>query len=114
MSKCAAGVLLPKKGDCPQCGVGPDQSCPVAATAIQKEIDDLHTLAKELSDALLKIRPLGGSEMFSYRCGAYYADPAYCGKLIDELRIKHFEDIKDRYRKAAEDRISGAAGGSSQ
>jgi hypothetical protein len=62
------------------------------------EIDRLRTLAKDLSDALLKIRPLGGSEMFIRRCEAYYADPDYCGRLIDEMRASLDGEIRTRIR----------------
>ena len=46
----------------------------------------LRTLVKELSDALLTVRPLGGSECFTHRCGNYYADPSYFKKVIAEDR----------------------------
>lgn len=48
---------------------------------------DYKALAKRLSNALLKVRPLGGSELF-IRFGEeeFYADPDYCGKAIDKLR----------------------------
>lgn len=43
------------------------------------EHDNGLDFAKRLSDALLKVRPLGGSEMFVKRNNKYYADPDYCG-----------------------------------
>jgi hypothetical protein len=59
---------------------------------------------KELSDALLKVRPLGGSELFVKRFGNYFADPAYCGAAIEQmskdLHQAKIETIK--WRKAYE------------
>jgi len=54
------------------------------------ELDKYKALCKRLSDALLKVRPLGGSELFT-KIGEgddqeYYADPDYCGKAIEKLR----------------------------
>lgn len=71
-----------------------------------KDFVGLKAFAKQLSNALLRIRPLGGSEMFVKRYGDYFADPEYCGKMIEELRAEHFEAVKDRYRKAAEAQAS--------
>ena len=51
-----------------------------AATALDSlsaRVKDLEAFTKELSDTLLSIRPLGGSECFVKRCGAYYADSDY-------------------------------------
>lgn len=62
------------------------------------ERDELAKLAKQLSDALLKIRPLGGSEMFVRRGEDFYADPDYCGKLIEQLRAENTELTKQHYR----------------
>lgn len=56
-----------------------------------REIVALQDLAKSLSNALLKVRPLGGSEMFVKRCGDYYADPGYCGAMIDRFRNENTE-----------------------
>jgi len=50
--------------------------------------------AKELSDALLKVRPLGGSELFVKRNGRHYADPAYCGAAIEENSRRYHEAMK--------------------
>jgi hypothetical protein len=47
---------------------------------------DWKAFAKELSDALLAVRPLGGSELFVKRGDDYFADPEYCRKLIEKLR----------------------------
>ena len=44
------------------------------------EVAALRNFTKELSDALLKVRPLGGSELFVRRAGEFYADPIYCGQ----------------------------------
>lgn len=45
--------------------------------------------ARKMSDALCKVRPLGGSEMFVRIGDNYYADPVHCGSLIDELRAEN-------------------------
>lgn len=47
---------------------------------------DYKTLAKRLSTALLKVRPLGGSELFIKVGDEYLADPDYCGAVIDQMR----------------------------
>lgn len=54
--------------------------------------------AKELSDVLLLVRPLGGSELFVRRNGQFYADPFYCGQLLDQLKSDHLQSVKDRVR----------------
>ncbi len=54
----------------------------------QASREALRTHLKKCSDALLKVRPLGGSELFVRLGDEYFADPDYCGKLIDELRAK--------------------------
>lgn len=47
---------------------------------------DLITHARAMSEALLKVRPLGGSELFRKVGDEYFADPDYCGAAIDKLR----------------------------
>lgn len=54
--------------------------------------------AKRLSDALLKVRPLGGSELFVKRNNQYYADPDYCGRMINEMRDSLDKEIRARIR----------------
>lgn len=49
---------------------------------------DYKTLARNLSNALLRVRPLGGSELFMRVGDEYFADPAVCGLEIEELRRK--------------------------
>jgi hypothetical protein len=60
---------------------------------------------KELSDALLKVRPLGGSELFVKRFGTYFADPKYCGAAIEEMSKRLYEARVDavRWKKAYEE-----------
>ena len=62
------------------------------------EHDNGWEFAKKLSDALLKIRPLGGSEMFVTRNNQYFADPAYCGQLIEDLRENNINETRLRFR----------------
>lgn len=56
---------------------------------------DYKALAKRLSNALLEIRPLGGSEMFIGFGDDYFADPEYCKKLIVKMRTDLFEARKE-------------------
>jgi hypothetical protein len=50
--------------------------------AKDKEIEARDAFIKDLSDALIAVRPLGGSELFVQRFGQYYADPVYCKTAI--------------------------------
>jgi hypothetical protein len=54
---------------------------------MEKERD----ITRRLSDALLKVRPLGGSELFIKVGDKYYADPDFCGSEIDRLRKENYE-----------------------
>jgi hypothetical protein len=56
---------------------------------------DFHALARRLSDALLKVRPLGGSEMVIRVGDEYFADPEYCGQLITEHREREHKALMD-------------------
>lgn len=47
-------------------------------------IAELERTAKSLSDALLTVRPLGGSELFAKVGDTFYADPKYCAAVIEE------------------------------
>jgi hypothetical protein len=53
---------------------------------------DVVELLKRMSDALLNIRPLGGSEMFMAYGDGFIADPEYCERLIVETRQQLHED----------------------
>lgn len=68
-------------------------NCPVHADRVNGWV-----FAKRLSDALLKIRPLGGSELFVKRNGQYYADPDYCGAAIEEAHNSRHETMKENIR----------------
>lgn len=50
------------------------------------EAETYKALAKRLSTALLKVRPLGGSELFIKVGDEYYADPEYCGAAIEKMK----------------------------
>jgi hypothetical protein len=50
------------------------------------ERDKLKEHAKRMSDALISVRPLGGSELFVQVDGEFYADPDWCGAAIKKLR----------------------------
>jgi hypothetical protein len=62
------------------------------------EHDNGWDFAKRLSEALLKVRPLGGSEMFVKRNNQYYADPDYCARVIDEMRDNLHKERLSRVR----------------
>lgn len=66
------------------------------AQATISRLTELLGFLKEVSDALLKVRPLGGSELFVHRFGEYYADPAYCGAAIEEKDQRYHEAMKAR------------------
>jgi hypothetical protein len=51
---------------------------------------DYKALAKRLSDTLLKLAPLGGSECFIRIGDDYFADPEWFkGRITDHQRILH-------------------------
>jgi hypothetical protein len=62
------------------------------------EHDNGWDFAKRLSDALLKVRPLGGSELFVKRNNQYYADPAYCGAAIEEAHKDYHSAMMENVR----------------
>jgi hypothetical protein len=72
--------------------------------AKDKEIERRDSFIKELSDALIAIRPLGGSELFVKRFGQNYADPVYCKAAIASLHNDYHRAMKGqvRERKRAE------------
>lgn len=52
-----------------------------------RENERLRDYAKRATYALIKVRPLGGSELFMrFDENAHYADPEWCGSAIDDLR----------------------------
>lgn len=61
--------------------------------------------ARAMSNALLKIRPLGGSEMFVRVDSEFYADAVFCGQLIEQLR----RDLHEARVEIATLRKAGAA-----
>lgn len=66
---------------------------------------DYKALCKRLSDALIKVRPLGGSELF-IRVGSdehetFIADPDYCGAAIEKLRSDLHQARSDAQRLMA-------------
>jgi hypothetical protein len=63
---------------------------------------DLKVHARRMSDALIKVRPLGGSELFCRVGDDFYADPQFCGAEIDRLRKELHEAKAEiiRLRKA--------------
>lgn len=54
-------------------------------TSPAQERDGVAAYAKRASEALQKVRPLGGSEMFVQIGDGYLADPQFCGDEIDRL-----------------------------
>jgi hypothetical protein len=71
---------------------------------LEETIERQLAFMKDLSDALIKVRPLGGSELFVERFDRYFADPKFCSDEIDRLhREKHelWHDVIAERRKAA-------------
>lgn len=59
----------------------------------------LREMVKELSDTLLKLRPLGGSECFVRKGdGFYVADTRYFAQLIEQERVSTHEARKGKVR----------------
>lgn len=57
-----------------------------ALESTSRALSEKEALARRLSEALIKVRPLGGSELFTRVGEEFYADPTYCGGEIDKLR----------------------------
>lgn len=57
------------------------------------EMERLQALAKELSDVLLTVKPLGGSECFVKRGEDYYADPKFFRELIKHLHDRNHQSM---------------------
>jgi hypothetical protein len=62
------------------------------------EREEMLAFMKELSNALISVRPLGGSELFVKRFGDYFADPAYCKAAIQENHERYHETMKENVR----------------
>lgn len=70
----------------------------VAWSALMATKESYRRLARELSEALIKVRPLGGSELFIQRDGQYYADPIYCGAAIESSNRSRHEAMVENMR----------------
>lgn len=84
------------------CAIRKNSEREQAATIIselQAERDDLRSRIKRLSDALLTVRPLGGSELFVRWGDAFHADPDYCKGLIEHLHLTKHEALKAQVRE---------------
>lgn len=57
-----------------------------ALEALARELAEARALAKKLSDALVTVRPLGGSELFMRVGEEFFADPIVCTAEIERLR----------------------------
>jgi hypothetical protein len=68
---------------------------------LEAEHERLRKHAKLMSDALLELRPLGGSEMFTRVGEEFYADPDYCTRLIREMRQELHELRVAEVRRSA-------------
>jgi hypothetical protein len=74
----------------------------VASASVRPEpgsVEKLRTHARAMSDALTKVRPLAGSEMFSRVGEEFYADPSFCGAEIERLRAENIE-LRKRVTRA--------------
>jgi hypothetical protein len=58
--------------------------CQARSETAERRVKEQQAFMKELSDALISVRPLGGSELFVKRFDEYFADPAYCKAAIEE------------------------------
>lgn len=69
------------------------------------ERDQMLAFMKEISNALISVRPLGGSELFVKRFDDYFADPAYCKAAIQTNHERYHEAMKEtvRLRRALEE-----------
>lgn len=56
------------------------------AKAKDAEIARLKAWAKRATTALIKVRPLGGSELFMRLGEDNVADPEWCGRAVEEMR----------------------------
>jgi hypothetical protein len=62
--------------------------------AMGRELAAARGLAKELSDTLLELRPLGGSELFIKRGNTHYADPKWFADVIEQDKTALYEARK--------------------
>ena len=72
-----------------------------------ERLERLEKHAREMSDALIRVRPLGGSELFVRIGDEFYADPKYCGEAITQTKAELHEArkttaIAERRAEAAE------------
>lgn len=58
----------------------------LASASCPQERGTVEAVARKLSDALLTVRPLGGSELFMRVGEDFYADPVVCAAEIKKLR----------------------------
>ena len=83
----------------------------VLIVELADEIARLRAHAKKLSDALLKVRPLGGSELFVRVGEDFYADPEFCGNAIVSLLSDRHEALKAQaHLRASEKALLEALG----
>lgn len=79
--------------------------------AAEGERDEAKGFAKKLSDTLLELRPLGGSELFTRHAGEFYADPKHFAAVIEQDKAALHEARKEavRSRRSATTAMEGAA-----
>lgn len=66
-------------------------SCEQSDSTTHRESVTKSGIVKRLSDALLKVRPPGGSELFIRYGDDYVADPDFCGSEIERIRQENIE-----------------------
>jgi len=66
------------------------------AADLRAENKRLKAWMKRATAALIKVRPLGGSELFMRVGEENYADPEWCGRAIEEMRDRlHKERVEN-------------------
>lgn len=78
---------------------------------MKSDREQMLVFMKELSNALISIRPLGGSELFVKRFGDYFADPDYCKAAIEVAHQRYHDAMKEnvRLRRALDSMSDGGA-----
>lgn len=66
--------------------------------SVRNDCVAMRKLARQLSDALITVRPLGGSELFKKHGDEYFADPEFCAAAIQQQRDALHEAKRNEIR----------------